>query len=313
MRKPEPLPPSLVGVAFRPDDARANGIGASRLRKRDLHHPFHSVHVSVAPRSVRELCAAYRRLLPEGALFSHQTAAALLGVPLPMPLDDEPIHVSVAFPRHAPGGRGVIGHSLGSIAGTVVDGFPICTPAQVWCQLAGIIGRDELVAAGDHLIGARNREPLCSHFELAEASEALPRTKGARSRDWALPRLRFGSDSRPESLLRLLLDELGYHGLEVNAPVVVKRGGVVLHPDLSLPNRRVAFEYEGDGHRVDPRQWHLDIQRRELLEAEGWRVVRVTARDLFHDRDAFIDRLHAFAPNVATDGVSRHIRRESRG
>lgn len=313
MRKPQPLPRSLVGVAFRPDDARANGVDASRLRKRDLYHPFHSVHVSVAPQSVRELCTVYRDLLPEGAFFSHQTAAALLGIPMPMPLDGEPLHISVAYPRHAPGGRGVVGHSLGSVSGKIVDGFPVCAPAQVWCQLAGVIGRDDLVAAGDHLVGARNREPLASHFELAETSVALPRTKGAQSRDWALPRIRVGSDSRPESLLRLLLDELGYRGLEVNAPVAVKRGTVVLHPDLSLPRRRVAFEYEGDGHRVDPRQWHVDIERRELLEAEGWRVVRVTARDLFHDRGAFLDRLNAFAPNVAIDDVRRNIWRESRG
>lgn len=90
----------------------------------------------------------------------------------------------------------------------------------------------------------------------------------------------------------------------------VKRGRLVLHPDLSLPSRRIAFEYEGDGHRVDARQWHLDIERRELLEAEGWRVMRVTARDLFHDRGAFVERVHAFAPNVATGSVSRHIWRK---
>lgn len=217
MRKPEPLPHPLVGVAFRPDDARAYGVGASRLRKHDLHHPFHSVHVSVAPRSVRELCTAYRQILPEGALFSHQTAAGLLGIPLPTPLDGEPLHISVAYPRHAPSGRGVIGHSLGTVSGTMVDGFPVCAPAQVWSQLAGALSREDLVAAGDHLVGARNREPLCSHFELAETSVALPRTKGARGRDWALPRIRFGSDSRPESLLRLLLDELGYRGQRTGA------------------------------------------------------------------------------------------------
>ncbi|MGH1527292.1 DUF559 domain-containing protein [Leifsonia sp. L25] len=91
------------------------------------------------------------------------------------------------------------------------------------------------------------------------------------------------------------------------------RRGVVLHPDLSIPERRLAFEYEGDGHRVERWQWHKDIERRELLEAEGWRVVRVTAHDLFGDRDAFAERLNRFVPNVAFEGAEGDIRHESRG
>ncbi len=69
--------------------------------------------------------------------------------------------------------------------------------------------------------------------------------------------------------------------------VSLRRGRTILHPDLSIPERRIAFEHEGDGHRVDRRQWHLDIERRDVLESEGWRVVRVTAHDLFGNRDAF--------------------------
>lgn len=87
----------------------------------------------------------------------------------------------------------------------------------------------------------------------------------------------------------------------------------MLHPDISIPDTRVAFEYEGDGHRVDRAQWYADIERRELVEAEGWRVVRVTARDLFHDRESFRDRLRVFAANAASDRVRSGIRRESRG
>ncbi|MCU1349283.1 MAG: hypothetical protein JWO56_2313, partial [Acidobacteria bacterium] len=68
----------------------------------DLHHPFHAIHVSTVPRTVRDLCRAYLPLLPEGALFSHQTAAALLGIPLPGSPIGEPLHVSVEFPRSPP-------------------------------------------------------------------------------------------------------------------------------------------------------------------------------------------------------------------
>ncbi|MCU1349284.1 MAG: hypothetical protein JWO56_2314 [Acidobacteria bacterium] len=205
----------------------------------------------------------------------------------------------------------MIGHSLGSVSGVVVEGFPVCTPAQVWCQLSGVIGRDDLVAAGDHLVGARKRSPLVEIEELAALAGELCRTKGVRARAWALPRIRFGADSRPESLLRLLLEERGLEGVEVNRSVKVADGRLSLHPDLSIPDRRIAFEYEGDGHRVDRRQWRIDLERRELFEARGWRVMRVTASDLFVDRDAFLGRLERFVPNVASGAAKATIRHES--
>ncbi len=277
------------------------------------HRPFHSVHLKSVPRGVRELCLAYLPLMSEGAYFSHQTAAVLLGVPLPSHVSEVPLHIAVAFPRTPPRGRGVLGHSLGSVSGEVVDGVPLCAPAHVWCQLSGVLEREDLVAAGDHLVGARGREPLAEIHELVDAAGELHRTKGSRARVWALPRIRDGADSRPESLLRLLLEEYGFTGLEVNRPVSLRQGRLVLHPDLSVPDRHLAFEYEGDGHRVDRRQWHADIERRDLLEAEGWRVVRVTSHDLFGNRDAFRDRLGRFVTNVDIRGTNVDIRDESRG
>lgn len=313
MRTPHPLPTALAGAAFTPAEARRAGVSASCLRARDLHNPFHGIHLSIAPASLRERCLAYLPLLVGGAYFSHQTGAALLGVPMPMTPDEGPLHVSVEFPRSPPRGRGVAGHSLGSLAGQVVDGLPVSSAAHVWCQLSGVLSREDLVAVGDHLIGARKRPALADIDELVVAADELRRTKGARARAWALPRIRPDADSRPETLLRLFLESRGYGDLEVNHPVPVGRRGVVLHPDLSIPERRLAFEYEGDGHRVERWQWHRDIERRELLEAEGWRVVRVTAHDLFGDRDAFAERLNRFVPNVAFEGAEGDIRHESRG
>ncbi|QNE33910.1 endonuclease domain-containing protein [Leifsonia shinshuensis] len=313
MRTPHPLPAALTGVAFTPSDARRAGVSASRLRARDLHNPFHGIHLSVAPESLRERCHAYLPLLAEGAYFSHRTGAALLGVPMPTAADDEPLHVSVEFPRSPPRGRGVVGHSLGSLAGGIVDGLPVSSAAHLWCQLSGMLSREDLVAAGDYLVGARRRPAVAALDELVVAADELQRTKGARARAWALPRIRPGTDSRPETLLRLFLEARGYRGLEVNVPVKVGRRRPELHPDLSIPDRRLAFEYEGDGHRVDRRQWHVDIERRDLLESHGWRVVRVTAHDLFGDRESFAQRLNRFVPNVAFGGAKGDIRHESWG
>jgi very-short-patch-repair endonuclease len=305
------LPAPLIGAPFTSRDARLLGVGSSRLRARDLLHPFHAVHLADAPGGVRELCRAYLRVMTCGAYFSHETAAVLLGIPLPSDVQGGPLHVSVSFPRSPPRGRGITGHSLGSVDGSLVDGLPTCTPAHVWCQLSGILGKEDLVAAGDYLVGSRTRAPLLEVADLAALSEQLSRTKGARDRSWALPRIRCGTDSRPETLLRLFLEDRGLDGLEVNRPLAVAGGRLTLHPDLSVPSLRIAFEYEGDGHRVDRRQWHLDIERRELLEAEGWRVMRVTAADLFTDPATFLARLKRFVPNVHLAAAKGDIRHES--
>lgn len=297
MPNPRPLPPQLIGVPFTCRQARRYGVDASRLRARDIHHPFHGVNLSVAPDSLRELCSAYLPVMPAAAYFSHATAAALLGIPLPANASPHPLHVSVLYPRTAPHGRGVVGHSLRALAGAAVGGLPISTPAHVWCQLSGILDPHDLVAAGDFLVGARSRAPLSRLDELAAVSAAVPRTRGSKARAWALERIRFGADSRPETLLRLFLEERGVGELTINQPVEVDGGRVILHPDLALPGSRVAFEYEGDGHRIDRRQWSRDIRRHDLLEAAGWTVVRVTADDLFRDQATFIERLRRFAPN----------------
>jgi very-short-patch-repair endonuclease len=68
-------------------------------------------------------------------------------------------------------------------------------------------------------------------------------------------------------------------------------GGLVLHADLAYADARIVLDYEGDVHRVDRATWLRDLQRRELFEDAGWRVIRVTSADLFGDPDALIARL----------------------
>ncbi|WP_157780358.1 hypothetical protein [Leifsonia xyli] len=268
------------------------------------------MRINVEARSVPALCLAYLPLMPQEAVFSHQTAAELLGIPLPTDVTGSPLHVSVPFPRTPPGGRGVIGHSLGSLVGGTVGGLPVCSPEQVWCQLSTAISPLDLVAAGDHLVGARSREPRTDVGRLAAAVDQCRGSRGTRARAWALPRIRFGTDSRPETLLRLLLEELGFSDLEVNSPVVLDHGRLTLHPDLSIRESRLAFEYEGDGHR-EKRQWGVDIRRQEHFEVAGWLVVRVTADDLFHNRDGLIARLAPFVTNRAHSARTSAIRDES--
>lgn len=296
------LPTLLHTAVFSTRTARDHGVMPARLRASDIDHPFHGVNATAPLDDVRALCEAYvARGIPD-QWFSHLTAAALYGIPLPPSARAKALHVVVAYPRTPPRTRQVIGHSVRDLQAEIIEGMPVCGPAQVWCQLSTILDRDELVVAGDFLVGARSRAALSSVEELSAASMALRGRAGAPKRAWALPRIRFGADSRPESLLRLLLQKRGYTNVLVNQPVEVGNDRLVLHPDLMLPDQRVLLEYEGDGHRTGRRQWQSDIARVDLLESAGWRVVRVTSADLFENPTVLLDRVASAARRIVRFG-----------
>lgn len=230
-------------------------------------------------------------MLP-GQWFSHTTGAALVGIPLPPQMRADSVHVSVRAPRTPPRAAGVMGHRISADVrvGTTGSKYPSCSPVDIWCQLSTVIGPSDLVAAGDFLVGSRNRAPILDIVALADACARYGSKRGAVHRATALERIRFGADSPPETLLRLRLVEAGLPEPVVQPPVIVA-GRMVLHPDLLLPDDRVTFEYEGDGHRVDPEQWQRDIDREELFKRAGYQVVRVTSKHLFGSRREFEDRL----------------------
>lgn len=290
------MPPSLHGAALRTSDALARGATPSRLRRDDVEHPFTGVvGVALDLTTVRARCAAFLPLLLDGQAFSHSTALALHGAPLPGWSDAAPLHVSVLFPRTPPRVRGVHGHSLRRLRIAVLDGLPVAAPEFAWCQSATQLSREDLVAAGDALVTGRRvrgvRGPGATTLaRLTAVADELRGTPGSARIAWALSRVRVGVDSRSESLLRLRCARWRLPEPVADHEVIVS-GGLALHPDLAYPDARIALEYEGDIHRVDRATWQQDLRRRELFEDAGWRVVRIAASDLFESPDALAARL----------------------
>ncbi|MFF2273196.1 hypothetical protein ACFVTX_13020 [Agromyces sp. NPDC058136] len=218
-------------------------------------------------------------------VFSHSTAALLYEIPLPAELETTTIlHVS-----SADGGRprvvGVVGHRIRRMLRRDDRGLPLASPADTWCQLATQLSLDDLVAAGDAFVSGKlvargiRVVPLCTRDELRAAIDRHRPARGTAKLDEALPLVRTGVDSRRETLTRLVIVRAGLPEPVIAAPVAVL-GGVVLHPDLSYPELRIAIEYEGEEHRLDVARWRDDIARRRALEAAGWVVIRVTIADL---------------------------------
>jgi hypothetical protein len=304
-----PLPATL-GASFTRAEALAHGVTEGRYRGRDVHHPFRGVATRHPPTTIGARCAAFARKMRGRWWFSHITAALLMRMPLPRRFDDpaRPLDVTVPKPHTPPRDAGCTGHTITDPKIQVIETapVPVIAPADTWCQLSMALDREDLVAVGDYLLSGHPRDrprlPLATLCQLREAAARYRGRRGAKKLSWALARVRPGVDSRPESLLRLLLLSWGLPEPMIADPTPVDGGRVVLHPDLKLPRWLTVVEYEGDGHR-DREQWLSDIDRYALLRAAGWEVIQVTAADLFRDREKFRRRVFA---TLGRRGFARH-------
>ncbi len=272
---------------------------AQRLRRADLTAPFHGVRsLPGADDELVERCAAYRAAMREGTFFSHVTAAALYGLPLPMRFRGRDIHVSSVLPVRAPKGRGVIGHALGHPPPLrTVCGLKVPEPQEVWCELAALLTVEELVMAGDALL--RRKHPLCEHVTLMDAAANAIGRPGVRTLRAAAALVRPRTDSPMESVLRLAIVRAGLPEPGVNAPIVDSSGRILASGDLVFPNERLVVEYDGDHHRTDAKQYQTDIDRIYVVETLGWRVLRISKE---HMRDNAREALRRIRTALGTGG-----------
>ncbi|MBW9094946.1 hypothetical protein JNB62_14750 [Microbacterium jejuense] len=307
------LPPQL-GDRFVVADAIAAEVSPARLRASDLDAPFHGVRVrgdaatpdAVAfdsfgrPRGEHEIehlmrALAYGARSSEFEFASHITAAILWGWPLPLRLvSGRAIDIAVAEPRRLPRSRGVRGHQVVGKVSVVREprtGLLVSDPATTWAMLGRILADPyDLIAAGDAAVRTwRVAEPQTT-IQALETATRRGRRVGIGQLRAALPRIRTRSASRPETYCRLTLVDAGLPEPELNFEVFegnVRLGAV----DLAYPAHRVAIEYEGEHHLLDPAQWDYDIKRYERLAAAGWIVVRVTKTELFGSPREFVRRV----------------------
>jgi len=135
----------------------------------------------------------------------------------------------------------------------------------------------DLVAVGDYLI--HRRLPLTDAGLLRRLLPAVPYRHGGAKLARALALISDAAESRPESLLRVLLAEAGLPAAEINHSMVDATTGRELRTDFRWSRHRVIVEYQGDYHR-EPRQWRADMRRRSQLEAMGWTVIEANWDDI---------------------------------
>lgn len=293
MTSPKPLPPVLAAGPFTVAEARELGVGRSRLRHSSLHAPTSAVRCDVQPDNVLALARSIGLVLPHPWAFSHLTAARLLSLPLPTVWSpSEGLHVLRPSQHTRIRRAGVLGHrGLESRELMSIHGLPLTSPQDTWLDLATLLDVDDLVVAGD---AVANRVDQAVE-DLALRLSARPRGRGRRRALRAVSLIRPGSGSAMESRARLAFLRGGLPEPELNASIVDGAGEWLATGDFVWREQRVVVEYEGDHHRQDRKQWQSDVARTRLLEALGWRVIRITARDLAADRVADTVRLIATA------------------
>jgi hypothetical protein len=281
-------------------------VPSQRLLRADLAAPFHGTRLPAHEHpDLTHRCAAYATMMRPGWFFSHATAAALYGLPLPSRFADEPLHVSAVLPVRAPKGKGVRGHSL-AVAPPIHlrEGLPVPEPTEVWCELAAMLTVEELVIVGDALL--RRKQPLCDRTQLVEAAADAVARPGVRRLREAVALVRARTDSPMETALRIEIVRAGMPEPEVNYAIADRSGRIVASGDMVFPHAHLVVEYDGDHHRRDADQYQTDIDRIYLIEDLGWRVVRINKE---HMRFGAAEALRRVRAALRTSGPNTPLSR----
>jgi len=279
-RRPLPLDFSLA--PFTTHDARARGLTVKRLRGSDLVIPVRGVRLPRAEEtSLMARCHALQLHMTHGEwAFSHVTAAALWGLPLPRRLESsKTLHLTVWGGKYPPRVWNVVGHRTVEAPPTRQPrALPLVAASDAWCQLSTVLSELELIQAGDRLLG--RPAPLAAVDEIDEAIERYGKRRGCRGLRAAREHLDVGSESPKETELRLRVIEAGFPEPESNG-VITLRSGRSTRGDLVFRHWKVLLEYDGDHHREDDGQWAKDVDRLNELAGNGWLVIRVNRHSDF--------------------------------
>ncbi|VXB22085.1 conserved hypothetical protein [Microbacterium sp. 8M] len=296
--------PDELGGEFSTALARRHGVSRSRMRGSDLRAPFFGVRIAAEAAFDTDAEDPYRRQqliriarareyaprLHTGHFFSHHTAAAIWGGPLPLEFaedgriaDDLRPHVSALGPLAEPRTTGVIGHRTRASFTEISehDRLRVSSPAATWASL-GALSLYDLIALGDYFCRqwrhgygrpTPGKPPLATTADL-RAMLGVGRRLGADRLRAALPRIREDSWSPRESLVRCLLVDAGLPEPRLNVDVRDDTGRFLGCVDMAYPDQKVAIEYLGMTHGAT---WAADVERIAALRAAGWVVIEVTA------------------------------------
>lgn len=267
------LPPELHGGVFTSAQARAVGVSRQTLRGSRFRRLFPDVYTTAATTVTLDIQVRGALLtLPADAVASHTTALHLRGVSVGRPW---PLHFSTNTPAQTRITNIVLHRRRGWLHPVELDGLPVLGPDRTFVDSATILRLRDLVVAGDWLIhlGQTTLDQL-TDYAFARHLDGVRRARRAAML------VRDGVESPRETVVRLLLKFARLPEPLVNRVILDDHGDFLARGDLVYEVFKVLVEYDGWHHERDSRQRQRDRERREQLEAGGWRVIVVTSQDL---------------------------------
>ena len=279
------LKPPLAPVVTYAEAVSSGIKHPERNRLTPIMHGFYATTDSV---SLHCRVEAALRTAGKDAAICGATALRLREVDLPARLvRDTRVWIQVpecqTWPRRAEV-RLVRTNRVGAVR--LHSGLPIVDLPSCWLQLAPESTIDELVEVADALM--RRKHCFTNQAQLAATIDSHQGSPGIRKARIAFDLSRTGTDSIPETDLRLLLVRGGLPAPVVNLPITDAWGQVLYILDLAYEGAKVAIEYDGAYHVGNRQQMEQDAVRRRYLEDHGWRVITVTSTDMFTDPDGII-------------------------
>ncbi|PWJ25755.1 hypothetical protein ATK17_1892 [Branchiibius hedensis] len=255
----------------------ASGLQAGYTYRQLTGPRFVSVHrrrgiwdVPAASRTLLELLAADRLVLPSQAAISHLTGLALYG----LEVDPGPRRHWSTSHQETSRLRSIVLHrrqSLGEVR--QIEGLPVLCAARCLADVAPHVSIVWLVGAGDALI----HSGVLTIGELREFANGS--FHGSQRLRQAVRLMRERSASFRESGTRLIMACSGLPEPELNVRLYDACGAFVGKPDFLWRKQSVFAEYDGWYHERDADQRDYDIHRMERLRRLRLEPVTLTSSD----------------------------------
>jgi len=207
------------------------------------------------------------------AVFSHESAAALLG----LPIFGHPRHIHIFDSRRERSlvyGDVVAHTSVDSRSTVDLDGIHMSTVDDVVLDLARALAPAFGLAVGDAAARARTIDPL--HLVERAASQRNP--NGRKRLDWIIERIDARAESVVESVSRAVTEWCGFPRPTLQMEHRV--GGRLYRSDFCWPDHSVIGEADG-WTKYDPSDARIAAEavrnekiREDALRRAGWRVAR---------------------------------------
>jgi very-short-patch-repair endonuclease len=270
-RKPN-VPQHLKDSPFSLGEARDAGLSLSALKGKAWRRLGFELYCSRYWREEKwSLLSAWQRHLPEGAVFSGRTAAAIHGLDF-NPANPVEVIVPTNWSLRSSHGLKVRHCDLRREEVVAVRGLWLTLLERTLRDLCAQWPAEEALVALDMAVHLGLGD-VVGLWRYARAAAGRPGAKGLRQ----LAPLAEPAESPMETRLRWLLIRAKLPRPQVQTDLHDRQGGFVGRADLYYPAARLVVEFDGGNHRE--RLVGDDRRQNELVNA-GFTVLRFTSADL---------------------------------